>query len=168
MYLQHFKSKEPKRLNSVSSTTTAAFPTSPTSPTAESGGAIIQPVTIHPSANIHPSAKIGPNVAVGPRVVIGRGVRVKDSILLDAVEVKNDSCILNAVVGWDSKIGSWARVEGAPGESLALNATYKGMKIPSACILGADVSVADETAIRNCIVLPHKELKASFHNEILM
>jgi mannose-1-phosphate guanylyltransferase len=99
--------------------------------------------------------------------IIG-GVRVKDSILLDAVEIKNDSCVLNAIVGWDSRIGSWARVEGAPGESLQLNATHKGLKIPSACILGQDVIVSDETAIRNCIVLPHKELKHSFHNEILM
>ncbi|KAJ3020381.1 UNVERIFIED_CONTAM: hypothetical protein HDU68_010217, partial [Siphonaria sp. JEL0065] len=169
LYLQHFKVNAPRRLSHVPTSALTASPgvSSPTSP----GGFvsnIIQPVWIHPTANVHPSARIGPNVSVGPRAVIGRGVRVKDAIILDNVEVKNDSCILNAIVGWDSRIGAWSRVEGAPGESLQLNATYKGMKVPSACILGRNVTVADEIAVRNCIVLPHKELKTSFHNEVLM
>jgi mannose-1-phosphate guanylyltransferase len=145
----------------------AGTPQSTTIPGA-SGGGFVAPVYIHPSAIIHPTAKIGPNVSIGPRVSIGRGVRVKDSILLDAVEIKNDACILNAIVGWESRIGSWARVEGSPGESLQINATHKGMKIPSAAILGRAVTVADETVLRNCIVLPNKELKSSYHNEILM
>ncbi|KAJ3316769.1 hypothetical protein HDU76_001561, partial [Blyttiomyces sp. JEL0837] len=166
LYLQHFKSNHPRRLSLVSNpppsvAVTAASPATPATSN------IIHPVHIHPTAIIHPTAKIGPNVMIGPRVIIGRGVRVKDSIILDAVEVKNDSCILNAILGWDSRVGSWARVEGAPGESTQLNATHKGMKIPSAAILGKNVSVADEIVIRNCIVLPHKELKSSFHNEIL-
>ena len=36
------------------------------------------------------------------------------------------------------------------------------------CAPAGDVTVLSETMIRNCIVLPHKELKSSFHNEILM
>ncbi|KAJ3011168.1 UNVERIFIED_CONTAM: Proteasome subunit alpha type-2 [Siphonaria sp. JEL0065] len=169
LYLQHFKVNAPRRLSHIPTSALTASPgvSSPTSP----GGFvsnIIQPVWIHPTANVHPSARIGPNVSVGPRAVIGRGVRVKDAIILDNVEIKNDSCVLNAIIGWDSRIGAWSRVEGAPGESLQLNATYKGMKVPSACILGRNVSVADEIAVRNCIVLPHKELKTSFHNEVLM
>ena len=43
--------------------------------------------------------------------VLFQGVRIKDSIILDNVEIKNDACILNAVIGWDSKIGQWVRVE---------------------------------------------------------
>jgi mannose-1-phosphate guanylyltransferase len=92
---------------------------------------IIKPVFIHPSAIIHPTAKIGPNVSIGPRCMIGRGVRVRDSIILDNCEIKHDSCILNSVLGWDSKIGSWVRIEGAPfTDPLAL--TLKGYKLPSA------------------------------------
>ena len=35
-------------------------------------------------------------------------------------------------------------------------------------MLGHDVKVADEVIIRNCLVLPNKELKSSYHNDILM
>ncbi|KAJ3398565.1 Proteasome subunit alpha type-2 [Chytriomyces hyalinus] len=164
LYLQHFKVNQPRRLSQLPTPTSTTLQ----APGTPASSGVVQPVYIHPSAIVHPSARIGPNVSVGPRCVIGRGVRVKDSIILDNVEIKNDSCILNSILGWDSRIGAWSRVEGAPGESLQLNATYKGMKIPSACILGRSVTVADEVAIRNCIVLPHKELKTSFHNEILM
>ncbi|KAI8819210.1 nucleotide-diphospho-sugar transferase [Fimicolochytrium jonesii] len=166
MYLQHFLHAAPRKLsnapkpnlNDLTNLTTGGNTTA----------TVIQPAYIHPTAVLHPTAKLGPNVSIGPRVLLGRGVRVRDAILLDSVEVKNDSCVLNSVVGWDSKIGSWCRVEGAPGESNALNATLKGYKIPSATILGKDVTVHDEIAIRNCIVLPHKDIKTSQHNEILM
>jgi mannose-1-phosphate guanylyltransferase len=46
--------------------------------------------------------------------------------------------------------------------------TENGVKVQSSAILGEQVVVADEVIIRNCIVLPHKELKNSFKNEILM
>lgn len=123
---------------------------------------------IHPSATVDPSAKIGPNVWIGPRVTVGRGTRIKNSIILDNSQVGHDACILNAVVGWEGRIGDWARVEGSPEDATHLNATYKGLKIPTATVMGASVSVGDETVIRNCIVLPHKELKYSYHNEVLM
>ncbi|KAJ3035165.1 hypothetical protein HDV00_004287 [Rhizophlyctis rosea] len=163
LYLQWFIKNAPRRLSTAPRASDIVE-----SPTDEGTAEVIQPAYIHPTAVIHPSAKLGPNVSIGPRVVIGRGVRVRDSIILDNVEIKNDSCILNAVVGWDSKIGCWSRVEGAPGESSHHNATVKGQKIPSAAILGKAVTVADEIAVRNCIVLPHKELKSSQHNEIVM
>jgi mannose-1-phosphate guanylyltransferase len=35
-------------------------------------------------------------------------------------------------------------------------------------ILGKEVVVKDEIIIRNCVVLPHKELKQSCENEIVM
>ncbi|CEG73580.1 Putative Mannose-1-phosphate guanylyltransferase [Rhizopus microsporus] len=133
------------------------------------GPEIIGAVYIHPSAQVDPSAKIGPNVSIGPRVQIMGGVRVKDSILLDNVQVGKASCILHSIIGWNSRIGSWSRVEGCPiygedGSSMMKN----GVKSQSITILGKDVSVMDETIIRNCIVLPHKELKSCYHNEILM
>ncbi|SAM09130.1 hypothetical protein [Absidia glauca] len=132
------------------------------------GPEILGAVYIHPSAQVDPSAKIGPNVSIGPRVQIGKGVRIKDSIILDNVHIGIASCVLHSVIGWNSKIGSWARVEGRsiPDHNIAM--MENGVKSESITILGKEVTVMDETIIRNCIVLPHKELKSSFHSEILM
>jgi mannose-1-phosphate guanylyltransferase len=139
-----------------------------TTPEQGAGPDIVPPVLIHPSAVIDPSCRIGPDVWVGPRVVLNRGVRVKNSILLDNVEVGSDACVINAVVGWNAKIGAWARVEGSLEDAEHLNATYKGLKIPTATVMGSDVVVGEGVVVRNCIVLPHKELKSSYHNEVLM
>ncbi|CAO3629813.1 unnamed protein product [Mucor hiemalis] len=132
------------------------------------GPEIIGSVYIHPSAHVDPSAKIGPNVSIGPRVTIMGGVRIKDSIILDSVHIGKASCVLHSIIGWNSRIGSWARVEGCPVHEEDSSMMKNGVKSQSITILGKDVSVLDETIIRNCIVLPHKELKACFHNEILM
>lgn len=51
------------------------------------GPEIIGAVYIHPSAQVDATAKIGPNVSIGHRVNIGKGVRVKDSIILDNVTI---------------------------------------------------------------------------------
>ena len=167
MYLQYFYMANPRRLSS-SAIMTPGIARSPSG----FGPEIIQPAFIHPTAIIDPTAKIGPNVFIGPRVILSRGVRVKDAIILDGVEVRNDSCIIHAVVGWDSKIGCWSRVEGSghsQEESTGQDsATQSGLKIPSAAILGKAVLVADEVAIIDCIVLPHKDLKDSFQQEIVM
>lgn len=124
---------------------------------------IISPVIIHPSAVIHPTAKIGPNVSLAERVVIGRGVRIRDAIILENVEIKHDSIVMNAVIGKDSRIGCWSRVEGSPVDMYSAatsgGATVNGVRAPGATVFGTEVKVGDEVAIRNCIVLPHKELK---------
>ncbi|KAI7879481.1 nucleotide-diphospho-sugar transferase [Lichtheimia hyalospora FSU 10163] len=132
------------------------------------GPEIIGAVYIHPSAHVDPTAKIGPNVSIGPRVTIGKGVRIKDSIILDNVQIGTASCILHSVIGWNSKIGAWARVEGNPAGDHNIDMMKNGVKSQSITILGKEVSVMDETIVRNCIVLPHKELKSSYHSEILM
>ncbi|CAG8487582.1 7691_t:CDS:2 [Paraglomus brasilianum] len=132
------------------------------------GPQIVGAVYIHPTAIVDPRAKIGPNVTIGPRVVISKGVRIKDSIILDNVEIKNFACILHSIIGWDSKIGNWTRIEGTPVINHQTIITHNGVKIQSIAILSKDVTVKDEVVIRNCTVLPHKELKSSFHNEILM
>ena len=43
-----------------------------------------------------------------------------------------------------------------------------GVKDQSVTILGESVEVADEICVRNCTVLPHKDLRSSYANEILM
>ncbi|KAG1057499.1 hypothetical protein G6F46_003666 [Rhizopus delemar] len=132
------------------------------------GPEIIGAVYIHPSAQVDPTAKIGPNVSIGPRVHIMQGVRIKDSIILDNVHIGKASCVLHSIVGWNSRIGSWSRVEGCPVYGEDNSMMKNGVKSQSITILGKDVTVMDETIIRNCIVLPHKELKSCYHNEILM
>lgn len=131
---------------------------------------IVEPVYIHPSARIDPSAKIGPNVSIGPGVTIGYGCRIKDAIILDGAEIKHSASVLHAIVGWESKVGNWSRVEGTPTVSSAspTAVTENGVKVQSITILAKDVTIRDELIIRNCIVLPHKELKSSCHNEVLL
>jgi mannose-1-phosphate guanylyltransferase len=172
-YLQYFLQAQPKRLSQPVGQTPVRATMSPieaVSPnSARNFPEIIAPVIIHPTAVVHPSAKIGPNAVIGPRALIGRGVRVRDALILDGVEVKNDACILNAVVGWETKIGAWTRVEGStPQEDAKDSATQKGFKIPNAVIFGKGCTVTDEVIVRDCIVLPYKDLKSSFHREILM
>lgn len=122
---------------------------------------IVPPVFIHPSADVDPSAKLGPNVSVGPRAVIGPGVRIKESIILEDVEIKHDACVLYSIVGWNSRIGAWARVEGSPApvDSHTTSIIKNGIKVQSITILGKDCGVGDEVRVQNCICLPYKELK---------
>lgn len=134
-----------------------------TSPTRAQEFELDPPVYIHPTALIHPTAKIGPNVSIGSRVIIERGVRIKNAIILDGTEIKNDSLVMNAIIGWESKLGSWCRVQGEP-----VMADQDANKTKNATILGKECRVNNEIIIRSCLVLPHKELKSSYHNEILM
>lgn len=129
---------------------------------------IIPPVLIHPSATLEPGCRIGPNVWIGPRATLARGARIRNALLLDNVEVGPDACIVNAVVGWGSRVGAWARIEGRDTDAAHLNATDMGVKVSSAAVVGSGVSVGDGVVVRNCIVLPDKELKTSFHNEVIM
>jgi mannose-1-phosphate guanylyltransferase len=142
LYLGHFRSVAPELL-------AAARPGGPT---------IVGNCHVHPSAKVHASAKLGPNVSVATGARVGPGVRLMNCILLDDVEVRDNAVVQNAIVGWKSAIGAWARVQGS-GEYDAK------MGI---CILGEDVKVADEVVVVNCIVLPHKEIKASVKEEVIL
>ncbi|KAJ3050063.1 hypothetical protein HK097_008942 [Rhizophlyctis rosea] len=116
LYLQWFIKNAPGRLFMAPRSSIDVVD----SPKAENTAEVIQPASIHPTATIHPSARLGPNVSVGPGVVIGCGVHITDSIILENVEIKNDSCVLNALIGWDSKVGSCSRVEGILEEGTVL------------------------------------------------
>ena len=122
---------------------------------------ILPPVFIHPTAQVDPTAKIGPNVSIGPRVVIRAGVRVKESIILEDAEIKHDACVLYSIVGWNSRIGAWARVEGTPTPSTSHTTSIvkNGVKVQSITILGKECGVGDEIRVQNCVCLPYKELK---------
>jgi mannose-1-phosphate guanylyltransferase len=122
---------------------------------------IVPPVFIHPTADVHPTAKLGPNVSIGPRVVVGAGARIKESIVLEDSEIKHDACILYSIIGWGSRVGAWARVEGSPtpAGSHTTSIIKNGVKVQSISILGKDCGVGDEVHVQNCVCLPYKELK---------
>jgi mannose-1-phosphate guanylyltransferase len=122
---------------------------------------IVPPVFIHPTADVHPTAKLGPNVSIGPRVVVGAGARIKESIVLEDSEIKHDACVLYSIIGWGSRVGAWARVEGSPlaAGSHSTSIIKNGIKVQSISILGKDCGVGDEVHVQNCVCLPYKELK---------
>jgi mannose-1-phosphate guanylyltransferase len=139
---------------------------------------IFDNVFIHPTAQVADSAVIGPNVSIGKGVVIAPGVRIRESIILDNSVIEDHTLVIHSIIGRNSKIGKWTRVEGTavdpdPNKPFAkiknlplFNA--QGKINPSTCILGYGVSVASETILLNSIVLPSKELTRSFKNEIIL
>nr|XP_033801281.1 mannose-1-phosphate guanyltransferase alpha [Geotrypetes seraphini] len=144
----------------------------------QTGGPIIKGnVYIHPTATVHETAVLGPNVSIGEGVTMGAGVRVRESIILHGALLQDHSCVLNSIVGWDSTIGRWARVEGTPSDPNPNDPHAKmdsetlfrdGKLTPSITILGCNVSIPPEVVILNSIVLPHKELTRSFKNQIIL
>lgn len=122
---------------------------------------ILPPVFIHPSAEVDPTAKLGPHVSIGARAVVGPGVRIKESIVLEDAEIKHDACILYSIIGWNSRVGAWARVEGTPTPvgSHSTTVVKGGLKVQSITILGKDCGVSEEVRVQNCVCLPNKELK---------
>ncbi|KAJ5287446.1 hypothetical protein N7478_003132 [Penicillium angulare] len=131
---------------------------------------IVPPVFIHPTASVDPTAKLGPNVSIGPRVVVGAGVRIKDSIVLEDTEIRHDACVLHSIIGWSSRVGAWARVEGTPIPigSHSTSIVKQGVKVQSITIIGKECSVGDEVRVQNCVCLPYKELKRDVANEVIM
>ena len=97
-------------------------------------------VLIDASAKIGKNCKIGPNVTIGPNVVVGDGVRLQRCVLLSNVKVKDHAWIKSTIVGWNSVVGKWARLE---------NVT----------VLGDDVTIGDEVYVNGGSVLPHKSIK---------
>jgi mannose-1-phosphate guanylyltransferase len=130
---------------------------------AGSGGPmILPPVFIDPTAEVDETAKIGPNVSLGPAVRIAAGARVKDAILMEGAFVDKHACVQNAIVGKDCKIGQWSRIDGEPA---AMDGDGKQLDIT---ILATNVTVAKETVIRSCIVLPSKTLTSSAAGRVLL
>jgi mannose-1-phosphate guanylyltransferase len=122
------------------------------------GPAVSGAVYMHPGASVHPSAKLGPNCSIAPGVRVGVGARLSNCIVLDGAVIGEHAVVSNAIIGWQCKVGAWARVQGTAEYSAKLGAA----------ILGEDVTVADEVVIVSCVVLPHKEIKASISNEVVM
>ena len=110
-------------------------------------------------------------------MTIGPGVRVRESIILGNTVVQDHSCILYSIIGWNSFIGCWTRIEGTPSDpdpnkpfaKIDHQSLFTNGKLnPSITIIGSNVNVPHEIIIRNAIVLPHKELNSSYKNEIIL
>lgn len=126
-------------------------------------------VVVDPTAQVHPTAKLGPNVSIAAGVTIGPGVRVAHSIILEGVTIKDHACVMFSVIGWNSIIGQWARVEGQPpnASQIRVNSAETAL-VRDVTIFGVSVVANPEIIIRNCVVLPHKTLTQSYHDEILL
>jgi mannose-1-phosphate guanylyltransferase len=137
---------------------------------AKPSATILPPVFIHPTAQVDPTAKLGPNVSIGPKAIVGAGARIKDTIVLDEAEIKHDACVLYSIIGWNSRVGAWARVEGSQTPLASHDSTFikNGVKVQSITILGKECGVGDEVRVQNCICLPYKELKRDVANEVIM
>lgn len=140
---------------------------------------IIDNVFIHPTAQIDDTAVIGPNVSIGKNVIIGPGVRIRESIILDHSTVDSHTLIICSIVGRNSKIGKWVRIEGAgkidpdPNKPFAKIKNLplfnqNGKLNPSTTIIGNGCSISSEIILLNTIILPSKELTRSFKNEIIL
>ncbi|CEG46547.1 mannose-1-phosphate guanylyltransferase [Plasmopara halstedii] len=126
-------------------------------------------VVVDSSANVHPTAKLGPNVTIAAGVTIGPGVRIAHSIILEGVTIKDHACVLFSIIGWNSIIGQWARVEGQPPNASQIQVhSAETALVRDVTIFGVSVVANPEVIIRNCIVLPHKTLAQSYHDEILL
>eukprot|EP01053_Blabericola_migrator_P006210 Blabericola_migrator_1__6209@NODE_3134_length_2013_cov_61_236896_g1961_i0_p1_GENE_NODE_3134_length_2013_cov_61_236896_g1961_i0NODE_3134_length_2013_cov_61_236896_g1961_i0_p1_ORF_typecomplete_len391_score33_52NTP_transferase/PF00483_23/1_1e50Hexapep/PF00132_24/3_3e09Hexapep/PF00132_24/0_012NTP_transf_3/PF12804_7/6_2e10Hexapep_2/PF14602_6/0_014Hexapep_2/PF14602_6/0_001DUF4954/PF16314_5/1_4e05Fucokinase/PF07959_12/2_4e02Fucokinase/PF07959_12/0_021IspD/PF01128_19/0_0036_NODE_3134_length_2013_cov_61_ len=106
------------------------------------GPTFVGNVLIHPSAQIGEGCLIGPDVTVGPNCVIGNGVRLRSSALMANVTVGDHCWVDNSIIGWNSHLGRWVRVEGLT-------------------VLGQDVTVKAECFINAAFILPYKAISQS-------
>ncbi|KAF5827635.1 GDP-D-mannose pyrophosphorylase [Dunaliella salina] len=95
---------------------------------------------VDPTAKIGTGCLIGPDVSIGAGCVIGNGVRLSNCVVMRGVTIKDHSKVDNCIIGWESKVGGWSRLE-------------------NCCVLGEDVTCKDELYLNGAIILPHKEIK---------
>jgi mannose-1-phosphate guanylyltransferase len=107
------------------------------------------PVYIDSSASIAATAKVGPNVAIGPNVVVNDGARIANAIILDGSTIDKHAVVVNSIVGSNCRLGQWARVDGEPEPETEVKGQI------SVSVLASEVSLAPETHVRSCIVLPN-------------
>ncbi|KYR03039.1 mannose-1-phosphate guanylyltransferase [Tieghemostelium lacteum] len=120
------------------------------SETLATGAGIVGPVLIDPTSVIKPGCLIGPNVTIGPNCVIEEGSRLINTTVLEGTTIGKNSWIKSSIIGWNSTIGKWVRME-------------------NTSVLGEDVHVADEIYINGGKILPHKSISSSIPEpEIIM
>ncbi|OII76336.1 nucleotidyl transferase family protein [Cryptosporidium andersoni] len=103
---------------------------------------IIENVIIHPTSQISKDCLIGPNVVIGKDCIIGKGVRLENCIIFDKTIIEDFSKIKSSIIGWNSRIGKWVRINGLS-------------------VFGEDVTINNEAFINSAIILPHKSINSS-------
>lgn len=73
------------------------------------------------NAHLPAGCKIGPDVCIGAGAKIADGVRLSNCVVMSGVKVGSHSKVDSCIVGWDSCLGCWCRLE-------------------NFCILGKDVT----------------------------
>lgn len=106
-------------------------------------------VLVDPTAKIGRNCRIGPNVTIGPNVIVGDGVRLQRCVLLAGSKVKDHAWVKSTIVGWNSSIGKWARLE-------------------NVSVLGDDVTIGDEIYVNGGSILPHKSIKQNVDGKIVL
>ena len=77
-----------------------------------------------------------------PDVIIGDGVRLQRCVILAGSKVKDHAWVKSTIVGWNSTVGKWARLE-------------------NVSVLGDDVTIGDEIYVNGGSILPHKSIKVN-------
>jgi len=130
LYLNYLKTKSPEALRT--------------------GPGFIPPVMVDESVTIGDGCLIGPNVTIGPNSVIHDGVRLSNTTILEGATVGSNSWIKSSIIGWQSSVGKWVRME-------------------NTSVLGQDVHIADELYVNGGKILPHKTITTSIPEpEIIM
>ena len=62
---------------------------------------------------MHHTAVLGPNVSIGAKAKIRAGCRIQNAIILEDSEIQANSVIICSLIGWNSKVGPWCRLEGS-------------------------------------------------------
>eukprot|EP01068_Selenidium_serpulae_P018366 Selendium_serpulae@DN6452_c0_g2_i1.p2 len=103
-------------------------------------------VLIDPTAIIEEGAVLGPYVTVGAGCRVGKGARLRNTAVMSDVKVSDYAWVKESIIGWKSNIGRWVRIEGLT-------------------VVGQDVTVAPECYINKALILPHKSIASSIHQE---
>lgn len=67
---------------------------------------------------------------------------------MEGSTLERHSCVISSIVGDNCSIGPWARVDGVPEPE-------QDTKEISVTVLATEVTLAAETLVRSCIVLPN-------------
>eukprot|EP00761_Pharyngomonas_kirbyi_P005905 gb/GECH01005911.1/.p1 GENE.gb/GECH01005911.1/~~gb/GECH01005911.1/.p1 ORF type:complete len:367 (+),score=89.72 gb/GECH01005911.1/:1-1101(+) len=101
---------------------------------------VIGNAVVDKTASIGKGSVIGPNVSIGPNCKVGEGVRLRDTCLMKGAVVGSHSWVSKSIIGWNSSLGSWVRME-------------------NVSVLGENVSINSELYINGGKILPHKGIK---------
>lgn len=112
-------------------------------------------VYVHPSASVDVGCDIGPNCYIGRNVKVGKGTKIANSVILGGCEIGDFCVILHSIVGFNSTMDKWCRVEGCSSEK-------------KSTVIGVGTILESEVHIFDCLVLPNKHAFVSYYNQTVL